>query len=86
MFIFSTILYFGDEPAGYTVYKETNGYIFRSSIDNNNENIPPIIKVQKKEGGWSINIEGQEELQAQISRILDMNANLNMPGYLSAAS
>ena len=86
MFLFSTILYFAEEPAGYDVYKEDNGFSFRRAIDTFDENIPAVINAVKKGTGWEFYEQESEDIQNQIIRIIHMNDNIELPGQLTAAS
>ena len=85
MFITSTILYFGENPVGYDLYREENGYIFKPAIDSK-AYLTPEIRVTGPKGAYEISGVEQEDVVGQVRHIISMDALLDLRGQMSAAS
>jgi hypothetical protein len=85
MFICSTVLYFGDDPVGYDLYKTTAGFELKPTPATSSKIIPPRISVQQMTDGWQVAMQ-DEDIRQQVLKLVEMNQALSLPGELSAAS
>ena len=86
MFLCSAILFFGESPAGYDVYREENSFIFKRHVAVEDGNIPARIYIEKKENGWLITAPLPEDVREQIAQIIELNEVIDLQIDLSAAS
>lgn len=85
MFIFSTILYFGEEPAGYDVYREEGTYVFMPTPNAKDSRVLPSIQARQSAGTWEVSgVEGKD-LVSQVIRLIAHSGSLGLFNPLSAA-
>lgn len=73
MFLFSTIIYFGENPVGYDVYREDDIFQLKPAIDSQNNFQPPMITATYSKE--ILIIEGTEDNETieQVKRIIELN-------------
>jgi hypothetical protein len=81
MFLFSTIIYFGNNPVGYDVYREEDSFQFKPAIDSHSNFKPPIIIATYSKQVWLIEGPEDKETVEQVRKIIKLNemiAELNV--------
>ena len=73
MFLFATIIYFGDQPAGYDVYREENSFHLKPAVDSRLNWNPPVIRANFSGEVWYINGTEESEITEQVKKIIEMN-------------
>lgn len=73
MFLFSTIVYFGEIPVGYDVYREEDIFQFRPTIDSKLNTEPPVVTAIYLSGYWLIDGTEDYEIMEQVKKIIGMN-------------
>ena len=86
MFIQSTVIYFGEAPVGYDLYKTSTGFALRPGLSNENNGLPPAITVVRASDGWQVEGVQDEEVWEQVNKLIQVQALLRLSGEMSAAS
>ena len=86
MFICSTVLYFGEEPVGYHCHKEGNVFLLEPAGATQHERPMPAIRVFPAEGGWQVEGVGNSNVREQVAKFAAIQALIDLPEGLSAAS
>ena len=66
MFLFSTIIYFGDSPVGYEVHREEETFEFIPTIDSHSNLQLPVIKAINSGQFWFIEGTEDKEIAEQV--------------------
>lgn len=86
MFISSTVLYFGENPVGYDLFKTEEGFELRPTPVTASDLVPPIIAITQSNEAWQVNGVKEEDLEQQVIKLIEINEMIGLPGKLSAAS
>lgn len=86
MFISSTILYFGENPVGYDMFKTTDGFEFKPTPNTTSNLLPPTIVVHSHNNNYQIEGVQNEDLQRQVMRLVGLHHVIGLDGRLTAAS
>ena len=86
MFISATILYFGETPVGYDLYKVAGGFVFKPAATTSSGFQPPEIIVRTLDEDQEIEGVQNEDLHQQIMRLVELHNVIDLEGKLSAAS
>jgi len=73
MFLFSTIIYFGDNPAGYDVYKENDCFQFRPAIGGKVDPEPLQLAAVYCDGILITEGTKETEIIEQMKKIVDLS-------------
>ena len=85
MFLISTIIYFGDEPAGYDVFRENSSFYLKPAVDTHCPLNAPVIEASLVNGNWIIS-EVAIDVKDQVIKIIEVNSLFDLPQVLSVAS
>ncbi len=86
MLICSTILYFQDNPVGYDLLKNENGFVLHPTPTTKSNLIPPTITVAPLQEGWQIEGVSAPDVQQQVTKLIELHEVIGVPGKLGAAS
>jgi hypothetical protein len=85
MFLSSVIIYFGENPVGYDLFKEDDVFEFKPALNTSGNLIPPAIIVHAVKDGWEIIGAQDPYIKEQVSNLIKINSLINLPDKLSAA-
>ena len=73
MFLFATLIYYGENPAGYDVYREEGMFRFEPAIGSEGSPAAPPIRAVYERSGWIV--EGVDDIDViqQVNRIIEVN-------------
>ena len=71
MFLFSTVIYFDEVPAGYDVYREDTIFQFKPAIDSPVER--PTIRAFFSNQLWIVEGTFHHEIIEQVKKIIELN-------------
>ncbi|GAC1416994.1 MAG: hypothetical protein NVS1B13_21450 [Flavisolibacter sp.] len=86
MVLISTVIYFGDDPAGYYLSKEKEEFIFTPCEHKHCSIHKPIITAKLENDQWVIKETNDLEVKDQVVKLLNLNALVNFHSALSVAS
>jgi len=73
MFLFSTIIYYGEDPVGYDVYREEDIFQFKPAIDSHSNLKPSMITAIYSKQFWMIEGTEDKEIIEQVRKIIELN-------------
>lgn len=73
MFLFSTIVYFGENPVGYDVYQEEDTFQLKPVIDSKMHMVPPVLTATYSDQLWFIEGTVENEIIEQLKKIIELN-------------
>ena len=89
MFLFATIIYFGEVPVGYDVYREEDIFQIKPAIDSHSNLEPSIITAIYSKEIWMIDGTEDPETIEQVKKIIELNeliCVLNVASWLDSLS
>ena len=73
MFLFSTIIYFGENPVGYDLHRKENYFRFIPTVHRQVIPDAPILTVTYSRGLFFIEGTQENEIKEQVMKIIDLN-------------
>lgn len=86
MFVSAVILYFGETPAGYDLFKTDEGFALKPPLATTGKQMPPPIAITSSIEGWQVEGITSEDLRQQVLRLIELTEVIDLQGKLSAAS
>jgi hypothetical protein len=86
MFLLSTILYFGESPAGYDIYREEEGFSLRPGPHTRTETERPLLYAYPSGISWDVQGTDDADVKEQVIRLLTIQPSVDLNQKLSAAS
>jgi len=83
MFLFSTVIYFGDNPVGYDVYRQDKIFRFMPAVGSKGNSEPVQLAAVYSEGLWAIEGTNEIEIIEQVRKIVGLNELIS---FLNVAS
>ena len=86
MFLLSTILYFGESPAGYDIYREEEGFSLRPGPHTGTDTERPVLFAYPSGISWEVQGTDDTDVKEQVIRLLTIQPSVDLNQKLSAAS
>ena len=86
MTICSTILYFGENPVGYELVKEDNGFGLHPTPDTKSNLVPPVISIVQSGDEWIVEGTHDADITEQVKKLINTQGIVDLPSRMSAAS